>query len=331
MRSTKGGIKTWLIFILVIVVVFGALFYLRSITKKVPEAEVEITEEVKKPSKPFAEPPELTEEEKKDVDNKSMGSALLSGSLEDCEKITYDEELRQKCFDTLNYALTLKSGDESQCEKIEDDELRQKCYDKIYFSAAMDAFDTSLCEKIKDKALKENCLNQIRVIMGRTAKSESDCDSITDSVLKQQCLDNYRFSSSIKELDESGCESIKDAQLKERCMNTIVQNIQVIERSKTYTAEQAKTAEEVLATCDSMGGDEAQECKDEANYALAFEQKDLSYCSKIADSSTQQTCVKEQTENLDQYYFRQATAKRDLSMCNKIINSSLRSLCSDSI
>jgi hypothetical protein len=156
-------------------------------------------------------------------------------------------------------------------------------------------------------------------------------NSITDSVLKQQCLDNYYFSSSIEDLDESGCETITDAQLKERCLNTIAQNIQVIETSKTYTAEQPKTAEEVLATCDSMGGDEAQECKDEANYTLAFEEKDLSYCSKIVDPDTQQICIKEQTENLDQYYFTQGMAKRDASVCNKIINTSLRSLCLDSI
>jgi hypothetical protein len=129
MRSIKGGIKAWLVFILVVVIVFVALFYLRSITKEAPETDVKITVEVSKPSKPFAEPAELTEEEKKDVDNKSMGGALLSGSLEDCDKITYNEELRQKCYDTINYALTLKSGDESQCEKISDEELRQKCYD----------------------------------------------------------------------------------------------------------------------------------------------------------------------------------------------------------
>jgi hypothetical protein len=328
MRSEKGGIKAWLVFALVIVIIFGGLLYIRSISKKAPEAEVT---EVGKPSKPFAKPPELTEEEKKQVDSEAMGSALLSGSFEDCDKITYNEELKQKCYDNLYYTEALKSGDETLCAKIGDEALKQKCYDKVYYSAAMDAFDSDLCEKIKDESLKQSCTDQLGAIMGRTAKSASACDSIVTSRLKQECLNNYYFSSSIDALDKTGCENIMDTRLKDRCTATIDQNIEVLERSKTYTAEQSKTAEETLEICDSMGGDSAQNCKDEANYTLAFEKKDLSYCNKIIDSARQQECYKEQTENLDQFYLRQAMAERNTSVCNKIINTALKSFCTDSI
>ena len=320
----KGGIKAWLLFIVIIIIVFGALFYLRDIYIKAPAPEEEVTEEVKKTPKPFAIP-ELTPGQKLGLDNSALKDALSSGSLEDCEKIKYDEELKQRCLDNLSYMDILKSGDESQCEKLSDPDLRQQCYDKIYYSAALDTFNVSLCNKISDEALKQSCTGKIQVVMGRTAEDESVCDVITDPDLKQDCLDNYYLSSSVKDLNEENCENISDPSLKERCTVTIAQNLEVIELSKQAITDIPESTEEVLAACTD------QECEDEANYELANEKKDLTYCYKISDPQYQQRCVITQSKNINQYYLRQALAIKDASICDKITNTSLKELCKNSI
>jgi hypothetical protein len=324
MRYKKGGIKAWLVFATVIVIALGALLYIRSVYIKKPPVQ-EVTQEVKKPSKPFAKE-EMSPEQKAILDSSALTDAMLSGDLAACEQIKYDEDLKNKCLDNINYAQILNSGDEKQCEKLYDEALRQQCYDKIYFAAAMDAFDSDLCGKIKDDTLKENCVNQIKALMGRTAQSASDCDSITDSFLKQQCTDNYYLTSSLKNLDTQSCVSIKDPQLKERCENSIQQNIQTAETAKAISATQKpKTVKEVLASC------ETQKCKDDANYNLAFQEKNLSYCSKIVDTAYQQQCIENQTDYLDQYYLRIATIKKDATYCNKISNAELKTLCTNNI
>jgi len=167
--------------------------------------------------------------------------------------------------------------------------------------------------------------------MGRTATSEEDCAGITDSALEQDCLNNFYLSSSIKELSETSGEKITDSITKNRCLETVAQNKKVIEISKTSAASQPKTAAEALKTCDTLSGDSSANCKNEANYNLAFEKKDISYCSRITDIAKQQDCTKEQTENLDQYYLRQAMAQKDASVCGKIINTELKALCQNSI
>jgi len=322
----KGGIKTWLIFVLIIILAFGTLYYFRNIYEKPIE---EITEE-EKSSKGFAVE-ELTEEQKAELNNTSLNKALISGDLEDCEAILYNEDLKQQCIDNLNYANILRSGDENQCEQLSDEDLKQQCYDKIYFNAAMESFDLDLCQKISDEAMKENCTNQIQVVMGRTASSEAECEVITDDELKLECLDNYHYSASVEDLDLESCSSITDSSMKERCEKTVQQNIEVIEISKQPVAERPDTTEEILESCDNLSSSLAQECKDQANYDLAYEEKDLSYCNKIIDEEMQSECTQEQGENLDQYYLRQAMAMRDESMCSQISNTSLEQLCIDSI
>ncbi len=325
MRYKKGGIKAWLVFATIIVIALGALLYVRNVYIKPSVPLQEKAEEAKKPSKPFATE-ELSTEQKAIMDSSALSDAMLSGDIAVCEQIKYDEVLKKKCLDNINYALILNSGDEKQCEKLYDETLRQQCYDKIYFAAAMDSFDSSLCEKIKDDTLKENCVNQLKAVMGRTADSASDCDSITDNFLKQQCLDNFYLSSGTKNLDEATCDNIKDAQMKERCTGSIAQTNKTVEAAKKIAETQKpKTVKEVLATC------ETQKCKDDANYNLAFQEKNLSYCSKISDPAYQQQCIKDQTEYLDQYYLRIATLKKDATYCAKISNSALKTICTNNI
>lgn len=324
MRHSKGGIKAWLIFILVVAVVFGALFYLRGIYTKPLTTDEEISEETKKPSRPFALP-ELTEETKFDIDNTALKGAFDSGDISDCEKIQYDEELKQKCLDALNYAGILRSGDETQCEKLFDPKMRQQCYDSIYNSAALDKFDINLCYKIQDPALQQSCINKIQVVMGRTATDRSFCDAIVDDKAKQDCLDNFYLSSGIKDLDEESCDNITDPNLKNRCTTTIAQNLKVIEKSKQAVIDIPKTTEEILASCTTP------ECQDQMNYTLANEKKDINYCYKISDSKFREECVNDQTKSINQYYLRQAVTLKDPSICENITNVSLKDLCKSSV
>ncbi len=330
MRSNKGGIIAWLIFILVIVIAFGTLYYFRSISPTIPTDGTEVSEEVITPKKKFTTK-EISEEKKAEIDSAALEDALSTGSIEDCEKITYDDALKQKCLDSLGYAVILRSGDEIQCEKLFDKELKQQCLDKIYYSDAMDTMDTSLCKKISDESLKQRCLDQIQVIMGKNAESTEDCDSILDIALKQECLNNYYYSSSIKELDEESCDNITNSQLRDLCTTAIADNLKADDVAEKELAVMPQTTQEVLVTCDNYQGEQSQECKDDANYELAFEEKDISYCNRILDTSKQKECIDKQGDSINQYYFRQGTTYGDASMCEKITNTSLKILCLDLI
>ena len=329
MRSKQGGIKAWLIFILIVVIAFGALYYFRSIAPFTTDS-TEISEDVKTPKKKFALS-DVSEEKMKEVDSKAMESALEGGNIEDCEKITYDEALKQKCLDSLSYAAILRSGDESECEKLYSEDLKNQCLDKIYYSDAMDTMDTDLCKKISDENLMQRCLDQIQVFIGKEADTAEGCDEISNSVLKQECLNNFYYSSSIKDLNEESCDNITNSQLRERCSSTITQNKEVIALSKMEVASVPTTTMEVLEGCDNYQDERAISCKDDANYELAFEEKDISYCSRIYDTAKQIECIEKQGDNINQFYFRQGTAYGDATMCQKITNTALNALCLDSI
>jgi hypothetical protein len=329
MNSNKGGIRAWLIFALLIVIIFGLLYYFRSV---LIAPEEEIVEEVEKPKKEFVVI-ELTPKQKEEHDNAALNDAFLSGNPENCESIEYDEELKKQCLDNLNYAGILRSGDENQCEKLYDEELRKRCYDKIYFSSATSILDSALCNKITDEALRQKCNNSVQLVMGRSAKSEQDCESITDPEVKQDCLDNYYLSSSTKEIDQLSCNNIKDAELKDECIASVTQNVKVIEEGKKIAMAKVapKSTSDVLKGCNAKSGELAQNCKDDANFNLAFQNRDLTYCNKIVDTDLKDDCIKQQTENIDAYYLRKATATGDKSLCDKIITLSVQTFCRDSI
>jgi len=330
MGFKKGSIALWILFILLIILALGALYYIRTSPKPPPTT---VTAEEKaglKPKKSFTVQ-ELTPEEKEAADNKALNEAMAFGSIGDCEKITYNEELKKQCLDNFNYAGILKSKDEKQCERLNDPALKAECYNQIYFGAAMDSMDTKLCEKITDTALKQNCLNQLQAILGRTAKSAADCETITNAAMKQECLNNYNFTSSVDKLDVKSCDSITDDMMKERCAKTVTQNLEVINLAKEQAAEPRKTTVQVLATCDQLKGDQATSCKDDANFKLAFEKQDLGYCNKITDEQKKNDCLREQGDNLNRFYLRQGVALRNKAFCDKITADDLRILCQNSI
>lgn len=328
MNSRKGSVKTWVIFIVLILIAFGLLYYFQQIRKPAeeepappaPTVKEEPAPVPKKPRKEFAVD-ELTEAEKKEVDYESLNIAMQSG--EGCENIKFDPELRQQCEDQLLLDDALRRGNENLCNQIENEVLRTQCLDQIYLSRATQEFDAELCKKIIDEALKQSCFDRLQSVLGRMAASAESCDVIKDPILKQSCLDNYYFSSSIDSLDTESCENIKDSSLKERCSKTIEKNIEVVQMTQQAITREYKTTAEKLEICTT------DSCKDEANYDLAYEKKDLSYCNLIIDSQKQSECIRVQSANINSYYMKKATSKKDVSLCNKITDQSLRTSCID--
>jgi hypothetical protein len=331
MSLQKGKILNWIIFAVLILILFGFLIYYQS-TKKVvetvPEVRPEVETKITQPRKSFAVP-EYTEDQKLSMDKDAYNQALLNGK--GCENIKFDEKLKQMCFDTLAFNDALSKNDEKLCEQIVDEKMKTKCFDQIYLSLAIRGSDKTLCEKISDEATKKSCTDQILALSGIVVKSADECKVISDMSLKQKCLNNFYFENSITNLDKNGCNQIADPALKERCLNTITKSIEISEASKTQAVRTYQTTEEKLQTCDSLTGDSATSCKNESNYSLAGEKKDITYCNKITDSDLKTNCVQTQSTSINNYYLKQAIRLKDSSLCNKILDSGLRTTCISSM
>lgn len=329
MNSPKGRAVSWIIFIVLIV---GALVALVFLTRG-PEGPEEIKEkppvteeEVKVPKKPkgFAKP-EISEAEQEELDQSALTDAFKSG--EGCASILYDKELRLLCEDTLLYNDALAKGDEFICEGISDVELKEKCIDQVLLSIATTNRDLDLCEQISDKTLRQNCLDVINAGSGRMAESAQTCEVISDATLRQSCLDNFYLSASIENLSQESCTNIADSKLRDRCTSTVIRNIEVLELAEEQVERTFKTTEEKLQECGNLSDEKADTCKDDANYNLAAEKKDLSYCNIIKDAIRQNDCINVQSTNINTYYLKLATSTKDSSLCAKVLDADLRATC----
>ncbi|MBN2096770.1 hypothetical protein JW752_05275 [Candidatus Peregrinibacteria bacterium] len=321
MPPQKGKILNWVLFLLFIVAVFGVLVFLqkRAGAPEAPLTPPPVAEEGPgKPGKEFATP-QLTEREKKRMDNEALSKAIQTGA--GCEAIQFDAEARQQCEDTLAYNEALKKNDEKLCRQISDEVLKIKCLDALYSRLAIQALDAELCRKIDDEVLQQECLDRIQATFGRTAKSAATCEGIEDKTLRQSCLDNFYYSRSVETLSKESCNQIISAELKDRCVKSVAKSTEVLEVAKAQTVRTYQSHEETLKTCTTDA------CKDDANYNLALVKKDLSYCNAITDEDRQGQCIKTQTVSINTYYLRMAMSKKDASLCDKILDSTLRSAC----
>lgn len=325
MNISKGKILNWLIFIVVIIILLGSLFYLQSRTK-VPGSSQTIEEKtiVTQPRKQFAVP-EVSENEKQNQDNDAFNQALLSGT--GCEKIKFNDELKQLCLDTLAFNEARDKQDEKICATIADANLKTKCYDQVYLDLGVKGMDKNFCEKITDTTIKQNCLDKILAFSGGTLKSAADCSSISDAVLKQTCINNFYYQDSLNKTDAKSCGNITDADLQKRCVETVQKSIQINEAIKNQSSATYQSNEEKLKNCDSLDAKSSSICKDQANFNLAAEKKDLDYCKNITDSAMQANCIQTQSVTINNYYLKQAIRLKDSSLCQKILDSALMSTC----
>jgi hypothetical protein len=324
-------LKMWLIPGIVVIIIIGGLIFLRG---RIPEATPPggLQEEETGP-KGFAPPEEPGPRQKIENDATAMSDALHSGDITDCEKITWNEELKQECLDNLNYAAGLRSDDESQCEQIENESLRQKCRNKVYLNVAVDTRDLSVCDMISDELLKQLCRDQVQVLLGRNAESLSECDNIESTVLKAKCQDNFLIKNSIAEKNMEGCNSIRDEEIRTQCTRSVEKTIEIAAANQAAVAasKEAETPQEKLAMCDNLPAGRATRCKDSVYPQLAVEEKNPSHCDKISDSDEAVKCKTDLAQNLDQYYLREAIATGDPSLCNRISSQSVQTTCKSSI
>lgn len=284
--------------------------------------------EISEPAKPGRKFPtmKINEEEQKELDNDSINNALLSGSLEECLLIK-DSKLKMQCEDSINFLNIIEGGNEKMCEKLHDKKLELECYDKVFYSSARDLKDESLCSKITDEKLKQSCIDFIKLSKSRNTKSADDCNGISDAGLKSECLNQFYFQTSVRSLDTESCENIKNKTLLDKCKATIVQNKMVAEMSKKEAIVKRKSTEKILTDCDQLSGENISDCKDAANYKLALEKRDPSYCNNITDHNKKIECFNKQQSNQDGFNLRLALAKKDPIICNEINNTKLKSDC----
>ncbi|MBI5422395.1 hypothetical protein HZA44_04650 [Candidatus Peregrinibacteria bacterium] len=318
MRSQKGTALTWVVFATLTVVAFAALWAIQN-KPKAPVVPIEKAEETpKKPFKGFAKEA-LTPEKQAELDNEALNAALRSGA--GCEAIQFDEVMRQRCLDTQAYDIALRNLDEKRCAEIKDTAMRSDCLDRVYSALSGQSLDLALCDKIGNAELKQQCKDRIQASMGRSATSAKDCEGIVDQGLRQGCLDDFMLASSVQNLNLESCGSIQNSDLKSRCSQTVTKNLQVIELGKNQMVRQYQGTQATLAGCADQG------CRDEANFNLAGEKKDLAYCNAIVDPALEKNCVETQGAAINKYYMRLATAKKDATLCTRILDAELRTSC----
>ncbi len=325
MGSQKGKILGWIVFATLIVGAFAALVALQK--KAAPElvAPTPKTEEVvKKPFRGFAKET-FTPEEMAEQDSEALNAAMKSGA--GCETIQFDEVMRQRCLDTQAYDLGLRNLDEKRCAEINDVAMQTDCLDRVLSALAGQSLDRALCEKITAADLRQLCIDRIQASMGRSLTSAAGCEGIQDQDLKQSCLDNFNLSKSVQDLSLESCGVIQNADLKSRCSETVTKNLQAMELGKAQMLRQYQGTQEKLAGCSEQTDTQAETCKNEANFSLAAEKKDLAYCNAITDPAYQKSCVETQSAAINKYYLRLATAKKDPALCEKILDPQLRDVC----
>ena len=327
-------LKIWLIPGIVVILSIGGLLYFRgNLPDNQPTQTPEVTEKVEETKpKGFAKAEEPTPEIKAKNNHDAMLGALHSGDISDCSKITWSEELKEQCEDNISYSNILKTGDESQCDGLNNELLRTQCHNRIYMTAAVDEQDISICDMITEEGLKSMCLDQVQMILSRYAKSADDCAVISSESIRKQCEDNFYLQASKENLSVESCDNIADSNLSGECKKTVSKNIEVIEKSQqaAQTATVTKTFQEILELCDNLSGARSVSCKDAVYPQLAFDEKDLAHCDKISDELAVVKCRKEQGDKINEHYLRQSLANNDNALCDLITDGELKTLCKNS-
>ncbi|MFH0820993.1 MAG: hypothetical protein V1908_04420 [Candidatus Peregrinibacteria bacterium] len=322
----KGGIKSWILFVVLILGIFGLLYGWQQQKEGGLFGKPQPTQEENlKPGKPFATQ-ELTEKQKAAQDQSTLHKAWTTGKLEDCEAL-FDETKRQTCKDQLNLSMALKGNDETLCDVLSDPVQATQCKDQIYSRSAMEELNSAFCEKIQDLSLKQNCLDRLQSLLAGQNRSLSGCEAIKDATAKTQCLNQIYYSSGVEFLDKNHCNKITSSSLQERCQATIEQNQRVIALSQNQIVRQAQALETVSSRCDLLQETSRTECQDEVNYKLALEKRDLNYCNQVSNVARRNECLTVQTGHINRFYLTQAIAKHDPALCQKILSDDLRRNC----
>lgn len=327
MRSKRGGIKSWMVFVIVLIAFFGLLFAWQKQKESSLSSGGSSLEKSGPSGKSFATTPGLSSEEQAAEENQTLHQAWTTGQQDLCHSIA-DEAKQRLCLDQLAFNEALKNKDETQCELLVDPVSRDSCKNQVFAALATRELDTAFCEKISESSLKQYCFDRLQSLLSGNSRSLDSCEKITDKTLKNQCEDQVHFAASTQNTDSGGCEKIVKASLRERCSATVAQNQKVLALAQTQAQRVRKpvSAVALIKTCETLG-EGADPCQNQANFNLALEKKDLSYCQKITDPIQQNECLEVQGGNLNRFYLKQAIALHDASACQKILNADLKTAC----
>lgn len=317
MSLLKGGIKSWILFILILLGMLGALYGIRKYEEKgAPVSSPQ--EESQKTRKPFARST-LSEEEKELQDEKNLKEAMLKGSAESCEALL-NADKKQACLDQIRFTSASRGEDPEACLSLPEP-LLSRCQDQIYLRLALHELEVTLCENIHDEALKLSCQDQLKSLLGTSETDPSFCDSIQNPTVKTQCLDRVYANASLEKSNAESCKKITDPDQIRRCEAGVAQNQRVLALAAKKPLRTLESAEEKAERCESA------ECLDQANFELALAKKDMSFCEKITDDQKRNECFSTNGTYLNRFYLQEALKKRDNSFCQKINQEPLRLSC----
>lgn len=312
MPSSKGHIISWIIFVIFL---FGLFFLLLFSQKKIShqpisEPNEEQTQTRLKP-KGFAEA-EKTTQEKEALDLEAFNDSILHGA--GCDRIAYDPDLKARCIENFRYHDAISQNNTSICMEIIDENLKGQCLDQVFFGSSLTSSDLEVCKKIKSADLQRRCLDQVYL-------ASLKCDSIEDTALKNHCLDELSYHQAAASLKKDNCHMIRNNQQKEDCL-TQIKNIQEIQKHASEINQSlSQSAHPPSSAC------ETAECRDDLNFDLAFQQKDLNFCMKINYPEKKKKCLEINQISLDQYYLRQAVQQVDQVFCDRLLSPELKKIC----
>jgi len=266
----------------------------------------------------------LNADQKKEVDQYAIGTAMRSGSLLDCELIRFDSKLKEQCQDTIQLATTLGTQN-PDCKLIQDDLLRQECDDHSAYKKGVSKADGNICGSIQDLSLKQNCLDETHLRVARFSQSLEECGKINNTDLKNDCISQLTLAQATTSQSLETCDELTDSDEKERCTQSITQTQAITQATaETKTSPSSRV---YFEACKKLAKDLRINCEDSAYKQLAFERLDTNFCSEINAFTKQAQCEAELSWHIDQNRYQSAFETKNINACNLISDADLKSNC----
>ena len=187
--------------------------------------------------------------------------------------------------------------------------------------------DIAWCNQIPEKKQKERCSNQVLYALAlENERYDSLCEEITKPELAQKCKQEVAFSYIFKNIETGSCDKITDKLANQKCQKIFktaqatAQQIRVTNSLKADSLSSTSVTEKIANCPDDI-------CQATAYIAWAEQEKDASFCQKIANQTERDKCERQTGSKIEIYWLRQAIAKKDLKLCQKIFNEKLKIFC----
>ncbi len=264
--------------------------------------------------------------EEKDKWYNYYNDAASSMDINLCEKIKYDEDLKQKCFDNVYAWLAWSNNDNSYCNKIKNEDTKNRCLNSFAYDKAI-SWNWSCDSIVWDDNLKEACKSNI--IFEKIESSASVWDlNICDELIwdnKTYCLNRINKNNDITTLDNAlkskninDCNSIQDVSFKNTCTDTI--NLQTALSTKNISLCNKLLDTNRKTSClEALNRDNDREL-----LQSAINESNTNLCNNIKDNNTKIKCF-------DTIYLRQGINTKNLSICNKITDIKIKKECTDNV